>query len=335
MNKPQNNNAKNFALHLASLIALYLSISFLLLIFFSVINIIFPDTTDRYWQLEDYQSSLRLGVAMTVVFFPFYLWTMKVISKNKNYADDNTFFDNITKWLVYLSLTIAGISLLIDIVIIIVKWLDGELQARVLFKTLSFLIVVGPAFYFYKKLTDDTPVSKSFFKNFLFWSVLLAVSSLILAFKHLESPHDVRERKIDKQQINDLQTINTAIESYFYEQHKLPESLETLKTSPLYNIPSAPEGREPYRYELTDKGFKLCATFAFDSIFKKNGNYDPVIPKPLPLHIETSQTYPFIVDTQNWEYYEAGETCFESEVVKPTPRPTTTTDNKTQPVLRQ
>ena len=48
----ENQTAKHFVLQLGSLITLYLSIGFLLVLLFSIINLIYPDAAEGYWRLE-------------------------------------------------------------------------------------------------------------------------------------------------------------------------------------------------------------------------------------------------------------------------------------------
>ena len=67
------------------------------------------------------------------------------------------------------------------------------------------------------------------------------------------------------------------------------------------DVPTAPEGREAYSYEKTDKGFKLCATFSRDSVpneFMDTSYVDPAAK---------------IKNPENWNYKE-GRYCFERVV---------------------
>jgi hypothetical protein len=80
----ENNTAKHFVLQLGSLITLYLSIAFLLVLLFNIINLLYPDAVDSYWQIESSSEGVRLGIAMLLVFFPTYL----ILTRKVNQLDD-------------------------------------------------------------------------------------------------------------------------------------------------------------------------------------------------------------------------------------------------------
>jgi hypothetical protein len=48
----KNNTPKHFALQLGSLISLYLSLTFLLVLLFGLINLKFPDAAEGYYMIE-------------------------------------------------------------------------------------------------------------------------------------------------------------------------------------------------------------------------------------------------------------------------------------------
>jgi uncharacterized protein (UPF0333 family) len=257
-----NHNAKHFALQLGSLISLYLSLSFLLVLVFGIINILFPDAADYYWQTESARSSVRIGIAMVVVFFPTYLILTRTVNSLRRDAKNNAYL-SLTKWLIYLSLLVGGGVLLIDLVVVIMTFLEGELSIRFVLKALAVVTVVGAAFYYY--ILD----ARGFWIKNEKKSVLFAIGTVIVVLvalgfgvANIETPATVREQKIDGVQINDLQVIQSRVIEYYTLEEALPESLSDITGG---TLPTAPNDRAAYTYARTEKGFTLCAYFAVES----------------------------------------------------------------------
>lgn len=295
----ENNTAKHFVLQLGSLITLYLSISFLLVLLFSIINLLYPDAVENYYQIEGDTSSVRLGIAMLIVFYPTYLILTRKVNTFRR-AEANNNYLGLTKWLMYLSLLIGGGVLLGDLVAIILGFLNGELTTRFLLKALVLLAIVGAAFYYYLQDARGYWIKRE--KISIYYALAMTVvviGTLLTGFFHTETPTQVREMKLDDTQVQDLQQIQWRIqEALSISTSTLPSSLEEIYAG--FPVPKAPEDREAYTYEATTAGFKLCATFSRDSA-DINGDmmYKPVIEPSM-----------LIKNPDNWSY-KAGRYCFD------------------------
>jgi type II secretory pathway pseudopilin PulG len=293
----ENNTAKHFVLQLGSLVSLYLSIAFLLVLLFGVINLIYPDAVEGYFAIDNASSSVRLGLAMVMVFFPTYLILTRLVNQNRRVASDSMYL-GLTKWLIYLSLLIGGITLLVDLVVVIMTFLEGEITQRFIFKAAAVLLIVGAAFYYY--LLD----AKSYWlkeekKSVIFGAVItvIVVASVVTGFIIIEAPSEVREARLDASQIDDLRTIQYQIEDYYNLNDALPPTLGDLDS---VSLPLAPKNREAYTSEQTEKGFKLCATFITPTNPAQfaNNYVDPVA---------------LIKNAENWSH-PAGRHCFDRVV---------------------
>lgn len=295
----ENNTAKHFVLQLGSLITLYLSISFLLVLLFNIINLIYPDAVEGYWEIESSSNSVRLGIAMLIVFFPTYLVLTRKVNVLRRRETNNAYL-GLTKWLMYISLLIGGGVLLGDLVAVILAFLNGELTTRFILKAIVLLVIVGAAFYYYLQDARGYWLSKE--KASIMYAGVMAIivaASLITGFFYTETPAEVREMRLDETQITDLQQIQWKIEEQLQiSTSTLPKSLEDLYGE--FPIPKAPENREAYSYEITKKGFELCATFSHDSS-QMNEQY---IAKPM------FETGIIIKNSDNWSY-KAGRYCFD------------------------
>lgn len=299
----ENHTAKHFVLQLGSLASLYLSLSFLLVLLFSVINLQLPDATEGVWQIESASSSARIGIAMVIVFFPTYLVLTRLVNKTRR-KDLNGSYLGLTKWLIYLSLLVGGAVLLGDMVAVIMAFLEGEITQRFVLKALAVLVVVGAAFTYY--LLDARGYWLKNEKKSVYFglgTVIVVLAVLVCGFMNTETPSEVREQKLDNKQVTDLQEIQWRVQDYLAINNQLPESLESLYENTV--ALEAPEDRPDYSYQLTEKGFNLCATFTTTS--RKDEYFYAG-----PISVPEGKT-PTILNPDNWEH-GVGEVCFERVV---------------------
>ncbi|MEY3784034.1 MAG: hypothetical protein RLZZ230_356 [Candidatus Parcubacteria bacterium] len=317
----ENHTAKHFVLQLGSLISLYLSVSFLLVLLFGLINILFPDATEGVWGLESASNSVRIGIAMTFVFFPTYLILTRIVNKTRR-KDTKSNYLGLTKWLIYLSLLVGGGVLLGDLVTVIMTFLDGDITQRFVLKALAVSIIVGAAFYYY--LLDAKGYWLKEEKKsvrFGIGAAVIVLISLVYGFMNIATPTEVREKKLDDTQITNLQDMQWHIQDYLTLKNELPKTVaELYKGVP---VPEAPEGRAAYRYEIIDTGFMLCATFMANSETGRYAN-DPMMNpvsvgdfKPTAVNLDgtiaESVKTKIVINPDNWEH-GTGEVCFERVV---------------------
>jgi hypothetical protein len=327
------NTPRNVVIQVGSLIALYLSASFLLTLVFGLINISYPSPADNYWEIENATDNIRLGIAMVIVFFPTYLFLVRLMNRYRR-TEDVALYQHITKWLIYLSLLIGGFVLLGTLVTTIYTFLDGDLTTRFILKAVAVVGVVGTAVYYYT-LDARGYWIKAENKSIVFAASvsLIVLTAITFGLMNIETPTIVREMKTDVEQINDLREIQAEINAYLVYGHlntksstttdvldsqvmnQSPENLQKVLTYkgtlPLTlieayknsgrTVPTAPLGREPYTYEVTEKGFNLCATFIKDSVETDSYPMGPID--------ETAR----IINSEDWSY-KAGRYCFERVV---------------------
>lgn len=242
---------------------------------------------------------------MVIVFFPTYLVLTRLVNKARR-KEKNSNYLGLTKWLIYLSLLIGGGVLLGDLVAVIMTYLNGEITQRFILKAAMLLVVVGAAFSYY--LLDARGYwMKNEMKSIYYGLVALivVVVSVGFGFANIDSPTNVREQKLDATQVTDLQNIQWQIQDYLLINGTLPESLDLLARNGKIETPTAPEGRANYRYELTEKGFQLCATFSTTS---RSDEY--LYGRPM---MEPAEKTPTILNPDNWAHTD-GEVCFERVV---------------------
>lgn len=116
---------------------------------FALIDTALPDKTEqpyRYWGGPDTQ--IRSAIAGLVVGTPIFLWLARILLKARrnNPALQRS---RIRKWLIYVSLVIAGTILVADAISVVYSFLSGELTARFALKALVVAAIAGAIFGYF------------------------------------------------------------------------------------------------------------------------------------------------------------------------------------------
>ena len=291
--------AKNFVLQLASLITLVVSIPAFIVMLFGVITLALPDAADSYWQMESARDSIRFSIATLVIFFPAYLILTRLVNKARR--NEGTIYHVLTKWLIYLALLVGGLVMLGDLAVTVYFFLEGDVTLRFILKALSILVVVGSAFWYYALDAGGYWQDKE--KQSVqigLIALLVVVVAIVYAYTHIETPQEVRDMKIDEEQITDLSQMQQRIEAHYRTNEALPESLTEVYE---LEVPEAPEGRSSYKYNLTSEAsYELCAEFRQPSTEEERYPMKPIMADDL------------FVGSENWEH-SVGEKCFERKAV--------------------
>lgn len=293
-----NNLPKNTVLQLGSLITLYVSVTALLSLIFSTTNIALPDAAAGAYEAASNQSQLRFSLALLVVFFPAYLALTRFVNQNRRSTE--TVYAAVTKWLIYLSLLVSGIVLLIDLVVVLMTFLEGELTLRFAIKAASVVAVIGGVFFYYVR------DAQGYWQMRAGMSITYgAVASAIIvgvigaSLYHLESPQTAREMRIDTEVLGTLQDMQWRIEEFYRVNEALPADINELYGE--FSVPKAPEARGAYELIVTgEKTYQLCGEFA------QNSNLEM-----------SSMDRPMVVGTKAINYtwdYKAGRWCFDREI---------------------
>ncbi len=304
-----HSTAKEFFLYLGSAVALYASAISLLNLLFDVINAHFPDALD--YGFDPFSSSIRLAIATLVILFPLYLVLMRVI--NTAFAKSDS---AIRKWLTYVTLFLAGVAVVTDLVVLINTFLGGEVTARFIWKVIAVLVVALAVFgYYYYDLKNIWQANRTRARIIAIAASLFVIASVVLAFMVVGSPKTQRLMRIDNQKTSDLQQIQWQVINYWQQKGKLPESLALLN-DPIssFMLPEDPESNlgKMYTYKTTGKtSFEICADFNLPT--PTTGT--PITGGAKPLGgVAYDTSYPSMrgID-ENWEH-SAGVQCFDRTI---------------------
>jgi len=153
-------------------------------------------------------------------------------------------------------------------------------------------------------------------KLFSYFVIAVVGISIIAGFFILGTPQEERLRRFDTQRINDLQSIQSQIITYWQTKEKLPEKLADIE-NPIsgFRSPVDPQTNQNYTYQVKGRlTFLICAIFSQSQVGESiTGLTQPKIPPPAQ-PISTEALNPQKPGVQwNWEHKE-GLNCFERAI---------------------
>jgi len=297
---------KDFFVFIGAMAALYASAVSLINLLFEIINASFPDALS--FSYDNFSSGMRWSIASLIIVFPVYIFLSRFINKDlaANFLKKNL---GVRKWLTYLTLFIAGVTIITDLILLINTFLGGEITTRFAFKILAVLIVAGTVFAYYLYDLKRDVGQKSNKMKLLAWTVSFAIlASIVGGFFIMGSPFTLRMKRFDERRVNDLQNIQYQIVNFYQKKGVLPNSLDELK-DPIagFNIPLDPDTAVSYGYEkVSDIGFKVCADFSLESDSQIDSKY---MTRPMPV---SSEIFPV---NENWRH-NSGRQCFDRKIDK-------------------
>ena len=295
------NIPRDLFLHLLAVVTLYWSaISFVTLLW-QFINKIFPDILTDQYTGDSRLSLIRFSVSAIIIVFPVFIAVSYYL--NKIYRREAAVRESkIRKWLIYLTLFIASLVIIGDLVGTINTLLGGEITTRFILKALSVVLVAGIIFgYYLDDVKRETPTKLA--KYFAWVTGILVLAVVVSAFVIVGSPNSARLVQFDQQKVFALQGIQFQIVNYWQKKGKMPVGLADLNdTISGYKAPVDPQTKVPYEYILKDSAnlsFELCANF---------NSVSPSSQRDIQYSAEMGIS-------QNWDH-KTGRVCFGRNIDK-------------------
>lgn len=311
MNDQTNKNLpRDVFMHLLSIVTLVASaVSFGVLVF-QYVNVYFPDIiNDYYFSPSNYYGTIRQALATLIVIFPVYVWVSRFLKKDIE-ANPEKRDLKIRKWLLYLTVFVAGLVVIGDLVALINTFLEGELTARFILKVLVIFFIAGSVFYhYYFELRELKTKPKGGLDGMRIYSwvvVAAVVVAIVFGFFVAGSPQNQRTVRFDERRVQDLSSLQSQIINYWQKKNELPKNLDQLANDILgIVIPVDPKTGTPYEYKvLGSLKFELCATFETSSSDQNVDGRLKAVPAMYP--------YPG-GETQTWQH-KAERTCFQRTI---------------------
>ena len=300
----KRNVPRDVFLHLLAIVTLYWSAVSFITLLWQTINHFLPDVLNYY--PASIIEPMRFAVASLIIVFPVFLITSWYL--NKIYRRESIVRESkIRKWLIYLTLFIASITVIVDLVMVVLNLLSGDATLKFILKALSVLVVAVIIFgYYLDDVRKETPAKSA--KYYAWISVVIVLIGVVSAFFIVGSPATARLMQFDQQKVSDLQNIQYQIVNYWQRKESLPSSLSVLN-DPIseFKVPVDPQTNQPYEYNIIDAAnlsFELCATF------NKEGTDLYGQAPSLVYNYAPTKGY-----MENWQH-AAGRVCFERTIDK-------------------
>lgn len=282
-------------LHLLSIVTLFVSVISWIAVMFTIITYAIPDSLS-YRGYGDVFQGMRVAISSIIVAWPIYLFISHAIGKQIK-QEPETRDLAIRKWLTYVTLFVAAITIVIDLIVVINSFLSGELIWSFALKIVTVLVAAAAVFWYHtwdlKRTAAESVTSTPKISAYVATIVILA--TLIGSFIVMGSPATQRAYRFDEQRVSDLQQTQYQIFNYYQQKETLPQTADELQNDVTgFTIPADPETGERYEYKTeSETSFSLCATFARPSRVAR------VPAKPIMPGMDNNQ----------WEH-DAGHYCF-------------------------
>ncbi len=294
----ENNNAKYAFYYLLSLVSLiFVSIS-VGLVAFAIIDKTVADAL-MIGSYYNHDGQLKFAISALLIAAPIFYLVSRLIARGLK-KEDLPITSGVRRWLTYFILFVSSMIILGVFIGVINNFLSGELTSRFILKAATIFIISSLVFsyYFYDIKRTDLVKSDKVVKIFFFASLALVLAAFIAAWFFVESPKEARDRRLDQIVINNMSSLESAVNSYYERNDTLPADLTVLENDlNIYLDKQAlidPETKEPIEYKIIDEdSFAFCATFRTSS--QDFGAYDR------PMYIGTKD-------------HEAGYQCLETKL---------------------
>lgn len=301
---------KDVFLHLFNIVTFYLSVIGFITLYIQYVDAVFPDALDYYFTAI--ANRVRWSTSILFIATPAFLFTAWLFAKDLTKNPEKREL-KLRKWLIYFTLFLSAITIIIDLMIFVYNFLNGELTVRFFLKVLIVLLVAVAVFSYYMWELKRQGVSSRLPRIFTSLILLALVASIVSGFFIVGTPKDQRQRRFDELRVSDLQMLQNEIVQYWSMKYALPATLVNLEDSISgFIVPTDPDNKQPYEYKIIDQlTFELCATFSQSSQAGNNATKG-----------ERYYPYPVGYTVQNWDH-DIGQKCFsrniDPQLYKPVP----------------
>ena len=273
-------SARNAFLYLTTFASLYAVVIVLIVLFFHYLDWVLPDVAFEIRSWNYYQSTIRWSLAMLLVTFPiFFFLTRVTLSEIRKESAETR--NPVRVWLTYLTLFIATVVATCDLIALLYMFLEGELTARFVAKVIILFVIVGSVIWYYTltlgRSQHHETVSARQYRIFGGATIVVALIAVGWGFYLAGSPFTVRLQRLDERRIDDLRSIQDAIQRMVTRREDdqrilkrpLPANLEEIQAyvrSEEYTRELSvrdPQTGVPYEYKVRNKTqYELSASFS-------------------------------------------------------------------------
>lgn len=294
---------KDFFLYLWVTVSLYISVVSLIGLLFAVIDQAFPGPLSY---TDPYSTGVRTAIATLIVLFPVFILVSRYVYGMERINPEKREL-GVRKWLTFFNLFVGGLVLIIDLIVLLNRFLGGtDFTTGFVLKVVAVFVIVGGIFSYYIYDLRHPPLEAGNIpRNASLAAIAIVVCSLVIGFVVMGSPSSQRMKHYDDQRVSDIQNINYQIINYWQLKRALPAVVSDVENKAIGNIvPVDPESGALYSYEkVSALSYKLCATFSLSNVGTTGMTRNAAVPQVVP----ASKMKP--AEQENWEH-EAGVQCY-------------------------
>ena len=247
---------KNPAFHLFLYLVSFFSLGFvvqgIISIYFQIINKLVKDPLDvtGYYSGQLDSGALKMGISSLIVSFPIYYLLVYFINKKLEKGEIDP-FSKIRKFITYFAMFVFSAMSIGSLIVLLYNYLDGEFTAKFFLKSLVFFVVSIFFFVFYLKEIRRKEFPGKFWKPLFVLSMMITLSALAGGLLVVDSPTVAREKKLDKEVVEEMNTVMYDIKSFYTANNRLPK-VEENEIKP---------GKAVEYSRTGEAAYELCATF--------------------------------------------------------------------------
>lgn len=278
---PDVGGAREAFLHLVAFAALYTAVIAAVMLLFDYINVLLPDPAMTQYasvQAEWVRTAIRWEISALIVSFPLLIWLSWAIVREMRATPDKA-RSPVRRWLTYLTLFVAAVTLTADVITLVSTLLEGELSGRFALKVIVVLVVAGGCFAYYflsLRMTPEQQLGTRLHRYAGITATVAVAAAVVVGIVATGSPAAERLRKFDVRRVDDIRMINGEVMNQTVGtdwrspqvapaiKAPLPASLEEVAKHAMRQRPRMqdPVTGTPYSYEVVSaSSFRVCATF--------------------------------------------------------------------------
>ena len=277
-------SARETFFYLVLFATLYVSVVNAGIILFLLIERGFPDALQGFAAAQGAAARARGATAGLVIAFPVFLLVSRSIGTMLT-GDPVKRGSRVRKWLTYLTLFLAAMVLVGNLIALVMGLLSGEITPRFALKVLVVFLIAGSVFAHYagdlRREEQATPLPAA--PPRLPARVAAVAMFVVMAagFFTAGSPRSARFRQLDEDRVQSLREIARGLERYHERHGRLPASLDSVLSEPDVFLSGRivdPVSGERYEYRVLDPAtalYELCAVFQTADTTGRGGRYLP------------------------------------------------------------
>ena len=297
--------AKDFFLNIGYAVTLYVLLFNFIFLGFALIDLYFTDADTLYFFVNG--GFVKFNLASAIVVAPAFFIVAGILRKHMKGLDD---FDmKWRKWLLTLTVFLASVIVVIDLITLVYTYLNGEqlLGAFIAKALFALAVFVCVALFYIKDLKGYWNAKRNLQKQVTYFAGALVFIFIVANLAMLGSPYKYKLLQKDFEQINGLQSTNNSIARYYEKNKRLPDSLDQVKTlDPYPYLPKDINTQDNYKYTRKDEtNYTICAYFNLDF---------PKLPKKGDLIYDNWRVSAWREYKKEGWVYKSGETCFDKSI---------------------